>query len=214
MPAPDASQLSEDHLGYVRRLLDGARDPDAAEEFLYAIRTEGKPGFWELLGFRVSGLSWALVGAAHFHAQSDDPLVFARRSLGHFLSSPPQVVGIDRASYPADLVELRVSRAGESLPDLLGRLRYGRPTASVYLDAGLVDLAFDFRPRAGAFVVLTGVQQLLPDRALRLPTIVVHRTFLTIIAEAPAEGDDSALPVPLSPDTANPFHLLDPRLGT
>lgn len=256
MPLSDATNASDDHLAYVRRLLDGAREPGAGGEFLYATRTEGKGGFWELLGFRVVGLSRALVGAAHFQSQSDDPLLFARRSLGHFLSSPPKVVAIARATYPAELVELRVPRAGETLPDLLGRLRRGDRTASAYLDADLVELAFDFRPenpslqrprdggaaaprllfrtreghvlagraanlsarlhRGGAFLVLTGVEQLLPERSLRLPTIVVHRSFLTLVAEVPDEASDPsrALPAALSPETATPFHLLDPRLDT
>lgn len=255
MPPSDATPAPDGQLDYIRRLLRGARDPGAADEFLYATRTEGKAGFWELLGFRVAGLSRALVGAAHFQAQSDDPLVFARRSLGHFLSSPPQAVAIDRATYPADLVEVRVPRAEESLPDLLGRLRHGQPTVDLYLDAGLVEVAYDFRPqnpslqrprsaasaqrllfrtreghvlsgeaanlsarlrRGGAFLVLTGAEQILPDRTLRLPTIVVHRDFLTMVAEVPDGGSDpaAALPAPLAPETANPFHLLDPRLST
>ena len=240
-------------LSYLERLLEAVRSPVPGGEFLYATRTEGKPGFWELLGFRVVGMSHGILGAVHFQAQSDDPLLFARRSLGHFLSSPPQALSLDRAHYPADLVELRVPREGESVPDLLGRLKRGEPTGGLYIDAGLVELAFDFRPenpslqrpkgapgpgqrllfrtreghvitgltsnlstklrREGSFIVLTGVRQLLTGRTLALPTLVVHRSFLTMLAEYPEGGiGPGSLPAPFSPAVSNPFHLLDPRL--
>lgn len=241
------------HLDYLDRLLRAARDPAAGGEFLYATRTEGQSGFWELVGFRVAGLSRALLGAVRFQSQSEDPLLFARRSLGHFLSSPPQALGLDQATYPADLIELRVPREGEPVPELLGRLKRGERTAALYLDAALIELAFDFRPenpslqrprggagptrrlvfrsreghvlsgeaanltarlrRAGAFLVLTGVEQALEGRTLALPTLVVHRSFLTMLADCSEGGVGSgSLPAAFSAATANPFHLLDPRL--
>ncbi|HLE85201.1 MAG TPA: hypothetical protein VJG13_12750 [Thermoanaerobaculia bacterium] len=241
------------HLRYLERLLRAAGNPAAGGEFLYVTRTEGKPGFWELLGLRMAGMSHALLGAVHFQAQSEDPMRFARRSIGHFLSSPPQSLSLDRASYPADLVELRVPREGETVPDLLGRLKRDEPTGGLYLDAGRVELAFDFRPenpslqrprggtppgqrllfrtrdghvvtgmtsnlsaklrRAESFIALTGVRQLLAGRSLALPTLVIHRSFLTMLADYPEGGiGPGTLPDAFSPATANPFHLLDPRL--
>jgi hypothetical protein len=198
-------------------------------------------------------MSHAVLGAVRFKAQSDDPLVFARRALGHFLSSPPQALSLDRTEYPADLIELRVPLEGESVPDLLGRLKKGEPTPSLYLDAGLVELAFDFRPenpslerpktgpglatrllfrtrdghvvtgmtmnlsaklhRSGSFIALTGVRQLLCGRTLALPTLVLHRSFLTMLADYPEGGiGPGSLPAAFSPTALNPFHLLDPRL--
>lgn len=248
MSAPDDLQLA-----YLERLLGAARSPASGGEFLYATRAEGKPGFWELLGFRIAGMSHALLGAVHFQSQSDDPLLFARRSLGHFLSSPPQALSLDRSHYPADLIEMRVPREGESVPDLLARLKRGEPTGSLYVDAGLIELAFDFRPqnpslqrpkgaagpgqrmlfrtrdghvitgltvnltaklrRAEAFIALTGVRQLLSARSLDLPTLVVHREFLTMLADYPEGGiGPGTLPAAFSPEVSNPFHLLDPRL--
>lgn len=257
MSAPDGSPAAHEdaHLAYLERLLGAAGTPAARGEFLYVTRTAGRPGFWELVGFRVAGLSRALVGAVHFQSQTDDPLVFARRSLGHFLAAPPQAIGLDRAAYPADLIELRVPREGESVPDLLGRLKRGEPTGRLYTDVDRLEVAFDFRSanpslqrppgearegqrllfrtreghvlsgvssnlsaklrRAGGFLALTGVEQLLPERVLALPTLVVHRDFLTMVAEPPEGGlDGGRLPEALSPRTANPFHLLDPRLDT
>lgn len=247
--APDDRQLA-----YLKRLLDDDRAPESGGEFLYITRTEGKPGFWELLGFRVVGLPRSLLGAVHFQAQSDDPLRFARRSLGHFLSAPPQAIGLDRESYPADLIALRAPFGGESLPDLLGQLKRGETAANLFLDADHVEIAFDFRRsnpslqrppgeqartrrlvfrtreghvllgstlnlgaklrRAGAFLAVTGVRQYLPGRVLDLPTLVVHRDFLAMMADAP-EGDfePTDLPGAFSPEMANPCHLLDPRLG-
>lgn len=241
------------HLPYLERLLEAARSPAPGGEFLYATRTERKPGFWELLGFRVVGMSHAILGAVHFQAQSEDPLLFARRSIGHFLSAPHQAMSLDRAHYPADLIELRVPREGESVPDLLGRLKRGEATGRLFLDAGLVELAFDFRPenpslqrpkgaagpgqrllfrtrdghvitgltanlsaklrRAESFLALTGVRQLLFGRSLALPTLVVHREFLTMLADYPEGGiGPGTLPAPFLPEVSNPFHLLDPRL--
>lgn len=262
MESPGAGVSSDTHLAYLRRLLDGVASAVPGGEFLYVTRTEGKAGVWELLGFRVAGLSRSLLGAVHFQSQSDDPLVFARRSIGHFLSAPPKTLALDRESYPADLIELRVPLAGESVPDLLGRLKRGERVAHLYLDAAKVELAFDFRPanpslqrnprsetrtrrllfrsreghvltgstlnlgaklrRGGAFLALTDVRQHRPDRQLELPTLVVHRDFLTMMAECgggdPASGDDgvaaAGAPGAFSPENANPFHLLDPRLDT
>lgn len=258
-PAMDSPRPGDDdaHVAYLRRLLEGVTSSEPGGEFLYATRTEGKAGFWELLGFRVGGLGRTLLGAVRFQAQSDDPLVFARRSIGHFLSAPPQNLGLDRESYPADLIELRVPLEGESVPDLLGRLKRGEATSTLYLDASHVDLAFDFRPgnpslqrnpqanvqtrrlvfrsreghvvagatlnlgaklrRSGAFLALTDVRQILPHRLLALPTLVVHRSFLAMMAEpggSDAAGAPAALPEALSAAMANPFHLLDPRLDT
>lgn len=257
-----STDAGDRHLAYLRQLLDGAASAVPGGEFLYVTRTEGQPGFWELLGFRVVGLSRTLLGAVHFQSQSEDPLVFARRSIGHFLTAPPKTLAIDRESYPADLLELRVPHEGESVPDLLGRLKRGERVARLYLDAARVELAFDFRPanpslqrnprsetrtrrllfrsrdghvltgstlnlgaklrRAGAFLALTDVRQHLPDRRLELPTLVVHRDFLTMMAE-PADGDPASeddggaaagRPEAFAPENANPFHLLDPRLDT
>lgn len=253
-PAPPPATADDGHLAYLERLLEAARAPGSSGEFLYVTRTEGQPGFWELLGFRVTGMSRALLGAVHFQPQTDDPLLFARRSMAHFLSSPPQTLGIDRATYPADLLDLRVPQAGQTVPDLLGRLKRGEPAATVYLDAAHVEIACDFRPenpslmreqkgeagkrllfrsreghvlsgvtanlstrlrRAGAFIALTEVEQVLDGRTLALPTLLVHREFLTMLADAPAAGiAPGAVPAAFSPATANPFHLLDPRLDT
>lgn len=253
-PPPPPAAPAGDQVAYLERLLQAARDPDSGGEFLYLTRTEGEPGFWELLGFRVTGMSRALLGAVHFQPQTGDPLVFARRSLGHFLSSPPETLGIDRSTYPADLLDLRVPREGESLPDFLGRLKRGEPTGTLYLDADLVETACDFRPenpslmrdrrvaagkrllfrsreghvlsglaanltsrlrRTGAFLALTEVEQVLDGRTLALPTLLVHREFLSMLTDVPEAGIvPGSLPEAFSPATANPFHLLDPRLDT
>lgn len=255
MESPPAGGAGDTHLDYLRRLLAGAGEAPGGE-FRFLTRAEGIPGFWELIGFRVNGLSRALLGAVHFQAQSDDPFQFARRSLGHFLSSPPQNLGVDRDSYPADLIELRVPPEGEDLPDLLGRLRRGDATASLYLDAAHLEIAFDFRRanpsiqrlpgeqsrsrrllfrsreghvlvgntlnlgaklrRTGSFLALTAVRQHLPARTLELPTLVVHRDFLTMIAETAGADPEGSMSLPgaFSPQMANPFHLLDPRLDT
>lgn len=254
-PSPPRSAPDDGQLAYLERLLQAARDPASGGEFLYVTRTEGKPGFWELLGFRVTGMSRVLLAAVHFPDQGGDPLHFARRSLVHFLSSPPQTLGIDRTTYPADVLELRLPREGETVPDLLGRLKRGEPTAAVYLDADLVEIACDFRPenpslmrapdgggvgkrllfrtreghvlsgvaanlssrlrRGGAFFALTGVEQVLDGRTLALPTLLVHREFLAMLTDFPEAGiAPGSVPAAFSPATANPFHLLDPRLGT
>jgi hypothetical protein len=255
MERPRAGTDEDRHVAYLRQLLEAARSPGSGGEFLYVTRTEGQPGFWELVGFRATGLTRSLLGAIHFQAQSDDPLLFARRSFGHYLSAPPQEVGLDRETFPAALIPLRAPFPDESVPDLLGRLKRGEPTAPLYLDAAHVEVAFDFRPanpslqrspgeaarsrrlafrsreghvitgttlnlgarlrRASAFLALTGVRQHLPGRALELPTLVVHRSFLTMMSES-AEGelDFASLPHAFSPDSANPLHLLDPRLDT
>lgn len=254
-PPPPPAAADQAHLAYLERLLEAAATPGSGGEFLYVTRTKGKPGFWELLGFRVTGLSRVLLGAVGFQPQSEDPLLFARRSLGHFLSSPPQAIGIDRATYPADLLDLRVPLEGETVPDLLGRLKRGEPTGTLYVDTDHVEIAFDFRPenpslmrarqgvgagkrllfrsreghvlsgvaanlsarlrRAGAFIALTEVEQVLDGRTLRLPTLLVHREFLSMVADFPDGGiAPGSLPEAFSPATANPFHVLDPRLDT
>lgn len=253
---PRASGEPDDpHLGYLRRLLTSAATPEGGGEFLYLTRAEGKAGFWELVGFRATGLSRAVLGAVHFQAQTDAPGVFARRSLGHYLSSPPQEIGLDRETYPAGLIPLRMPVAEESVPDLLGRLKRGESAAPHFVDADHVEVAFDFRPanpslqrpaaerapsrrllfrtrdghvlvgstqnlgaklrRPSPFLALTGVRQLVSGRALDLPTLVVHRGFLTMMCDAAEEDFNPAVvPAAFSPATANRFHLLDPRLDT
>jgi len=255
MDARTADEPEDRHLAYLRRLLESASSPGGGAEFLYLTRTEGKPGMWELVGFRTVGLSRAVIGAIHFQSQTEAHAVFARRSLGHYLSAPPQEIGFDRETYPPGLIPVRSPSAGESIPDLLGRLKRGEPTAPLFVDADHVEVAFDFRPanpslqrpageqararrlvfrtrdghvltgttqnlgaklrRASVFLALTEVRQHLPGHVLDLPTLVVNRGFLTMMSEL-SEGDLDAgsLPAAFSAETANPFHLLDPRLGT
>ena len=146
-PSPGA----DPHLAYLDRLLAGTGPaPDGgggagSADFLYLIRPEESSGFWELIGFRIAGFSRALVGAVQFADQSREPGRYARRSLGHYLSSPPQNIGLDRSTYPADLIELRVPRKGETIPDLLGQLKRGESTGTLYVDADMVEIAWDFR---------------------------------------------------------------------
>lgn len=144
-PVEDPEVGEGQRLGYLTRLLEGTADPAGPGEFLYLARGADEAYFWELVGFRVVGLSRALLGAVHFQAQTRERSTFARRPLGHFLSSPPQNIALDRANYPADLIEVRVPRQGESLPDLLGRLKRDEPTGTLYLDAEMIEVAFDFR---------------------------------------------------------------------
>lgn len=141
--SPDTGEAQR--LSYLKRLLEGTADPAGPGEFLYLARGTTEGFFWELVGLRVKGLTRALVGAVHFQSQTRERSTFARRPLGHFLSSPPQNIALDRASYPADLIEVRVPCRGESLPDLLGRLKQGEPTGTLYLDAEMIEAAFDFR---------------------------------------------------------------------
>ncbi len=244
----------DSQLDYLERLLSPADDSTGPAEFLYIVPLEGEPAFWELVGLRVEGLSRALLGAVRFQAQTRDRSRFARRSLASYLSSPPRSIGIDHSTYPADLVELRVPREGETFPDLLARLKSGQRTGSVHVDADLVELAWDFRPenpsterpkrgqspgeclllrsREGHvlvgestnlttklrssrhFIALTGVAQWLPDRRFSLPTLVIHRRFLTMVSNLSDDRDSDAgkLPAPFARETLNPFHLLDPRL--
>lgn len=250
----EPAATNDGHLSYLERLLDGAVRRESASEFLYITRTEGRPGFWELLAFKIPGLERAVVGAVHFQSQSDDPLAFARRSLAHFLTSPPQPISLVRSSYPADVIEVRVPREGETLPDLVGALKRGEETACFYLDSELIEAAADFRAdnpslqrpinergssqrllfrtasghvlratatnfaqklrRAGNFVTLTGVEQLGAGGGwIRLPTLVVRRSFLTGFTEPPAD-DDPRLPASFSPAIATTGHLLDVRLGS
>lgn len=244
----------DSHLAYLERLLDGAVRRESAGEFLYITRTEGRPGFWELLAFKVPGLERAIVGAVRFQPQSDDPIAFARRSLAHYLTTPPQPISVVKASYPADVIELRVPREDETLPDLVGALKRGEETACFYLDTELIEVAADFRAenpslqrpvhetgssqrlvfrtasghvlratatnlaqklrRAGPFVTLTGVEQLGAGGGwIRLPTLVVRRTFLVGFTDPPEDGDPR-LPAPFSPAIATTGHLLDVRLAT
>ncbi len=248
---PPATQDS--HLAYLERLLDGAVRRASAGEFLYITRTEGRPGFWELLAFKIPGLERAVVGAVHFQSQSDDPIAFARRSLAHFLTTPPQPISVVRSSYPPDVIEVRVPREGETLPDLVGALKRGDETAYFYLDSELIEAAADFRAenpslqrptnetgssqrlvfrtssghvlranatnfamklrRAGGFVTLTGVEQLAAGGDwVRLPTLVVRRSFLVGFTDPPADGDPR-LPASFSAAIATTGHLLDVRLG-
>lgn len=137
----------ETHLSYVQRLLDGALGAGGVGEFSYITRTEGKPGFWELVALRVPGIGRAVVGALHFLSQSDDPLAFARRSLAHYLTSPPQPITTEGSSYPAEVLDLRVPREGQSLPDLLGALKRGEATLSFRVPKERVEAAADFRSK-------------------------------------------------------------------
>jgi hypothetical protein len=137
----------ETQLSYVERLLGGALGSDGNSEFSYITRTEGKPGFWELVAFRVPGLGRAAVGALHFLSQSEDPLAFARRSLAHYLTSPPQPIVTEGSAYPAEVLDLRVPREDQSLPDLLGALKRGEATLSFRLPKERVEAAVDFRSK-------------------------------------------------------------------
>lgn len=157
---------NDGHLAYLRQLLEARLAEGAAGEgdgpdlgpgeFLYLVRNDDGSGFWELVGVRVPGYDRAILGTIYFRTQSTDSWQNARRSLASFLTAPPNTLAMDRATFPAKLIEMNVPAAGEDVPDLLRRMKAGEGGQPLFIDAAVVQLAFDFRPgnpsidRAGA----------------------------------------------------------------
>ncbi len=101
--------------------------------------------FWEIVGFRLSGHPFPVVGAARFRRHDYPGVGDARESLAAFLSSPPRPPRSDESASPPGTISLLLPRATETIPAFLRGLRAGRSVARVHLDPELIEVAFDFR---------------------------------------------------------------------
>ena len=146
-----SATLGDLHLRYVEALLEevkrrrteDTRDSTSSEWFL--VRDEGD-SFWELVAIQLRGFPSVLLGAAKFQRQSaPGALEYARRPLAYYLSAPPKELGIDRTARPARTLEIMLPETGEAISDFQARLRAGGAGRTLYIDAELIDFAFDFR---------------------------------------------------------------------
>jgi len=138
------SQLHTDHLrAHVARVGEGCvavGDPEGV--FLGA---EDGEFFQELVGFRLAGMSSAILAALRFQSHGLPGVPYARESLASYLTRPPRAPLSGPFAAPAGRVGALMPRAYESMPDFLRGLRAGRDVPSIVLDPGQIQLAFDFR---------------------------------------------------------------------
>jgi hypothetical protein len=144
-PPPGGRHLA--HVATLLRVLAQHREQGAAalpgSPSLFLVREEGD-AFWELVGLRVRGLPHLLVAALRFARQANAG-PHARRSLCHYLCSPPKDLGLSRIARPSHLVEFLMPSADETIPEFQARMQARETPRSMFLDVDSVDYAFDFR---------------------------------------------------------------------
>jgi hypothetical protein len=101
--------------------------------------------FWELIGVRVRGHAAIIIGAIRFPRQPSVTEEFARRSLVHYLCSPPKELGMSGVARPARMVQIALPEVDESIPDFLSRFQQGETVRNFFVDVKQIDFAFDFR---------------------------------------------------------------------
>lgn len=138
------------HVGLLLRLLSVQHErretygtPPTPPE-LYLVRDEGAT-FWELIGFRIRGHAATLLGALRFKRQEPSFGRYARQPLGFYLSAPPKELGVSKTARPANMLEMLLPNADEDIPAFQRRLRSGEAAQVLYVDAELIEYAFDFR---------------------------------------------------------------------
>jgi hypothetical protein len=111
---------------------------------LYLVRDEGLY-FWELIGFRPRGHEATLFGAVRFKRQPGSTVPFARRSLIHYLSTPPKEIAVAKAVRAPGMLKVLLPATTEDLPSFRERIRAGDRARALYLDSDILEFAFDFR---------------------------------------------------------------------
>jgi len=132
--------------GYTVRALvrDRDRAGEAIDQAFFLLRDE-KDSFWELVGFRIKGCRATLLGAFRFRRQNNDSSSYARRPLSYFLSQPPRDIGVGATARPAWLIEVLLPQPGEAVAAFRDRVGENRDVQIAFLDANLMEFAFDFR---------------------------------------------------------------------
>ncbi|CAN5727402.1 hypothetical protein BH23GEM8_BH23GEM8_07860 [soil metagenome] len=118
--------------------------------------------FWELVGFRLQGCHATLLGAFRFRRQPADSNPYARRPLSYFLSQPPKDIGVSAGARPAWLIEVLLPQPGEDIPAFRQRVREDRAVQIAFMDANLLEFAFDFRVQNPSAERERGAQSSLP----------------------------------------------------
>jgi hypothetical protein len=141
------------HLSHVANLLRHiqsvrGRNGDAASSAsppdLFLARDD-TTHFWELVGFRTRGHAAIIVGAVRFPRQPSKTEPYARRSLVHYLCSPPKELGTGGVARPAGMIEVALPEVDERIPDFLVRFHDQPGSRSFFIDAEHLEFAFDFR---------------------------------------------------------------------
>jgi hypothetical protein len=111
---------------------------------MFLLRDDQKT-FWELVGFRLKGCRATLLGAFRFQRQPSASNPHARRPLTYFLSQPPKDIGVSATARPAWLIEVLLPQPGETVAAFRERVREDRSVQIAFVDANLLEFAFDFR---------------------------------------------------------------------
>jgi hypothetical protein len=71
--------------------------------------------------------------------------LYARRPLSFFLSQPPKNIGLSATARPAWLIEVLLPQPRETVAVFRERARADRSVQIAFMDANLLEFAFDFR---------------------------------------------------------------------
>jgi hypothetical protein len=155
MPSASLEVVRSAHLSHVATLLrhiqsvrgrngESGQQPGTTPSELFLARDETSH-FWELIGLRARGHAALILGAIRFPRQPSKKEPYARRSLVHYLCSPPKELGTGGIARPAGMVEVALPFVDERIPDFLDRFRDRTRSHTFFMEADHLDFAFDFR---------------------------------------------------------------------
>jgi hypothetical protein len=136
---PHAAHLKE-HFERLQHGVTGLADPSD----VYLGHEQGE-GFWELLGFRLTGNSATVLGAVRFQRHDLPGHTHARESVGAYLTWPPTPAATDAHAPPPGHLAVLLPRFHNAPGAFLGRLREGKVPVPVHLATDTIEAAFDFR---------------------------------------------------------------------
>lgn len=162
----DREVLAAKYMEHVRGLLKHLRTDETHGEDVVPLPPEAYIGngddaaFWELIGFRIWGHPYLLLGAARFTRHDDAMVDYGRESLPYYLTAPD---GTHRNGHPS--LEVIFPAPDEPVPVFLEALRAGEERAIVQVDPARVQFAFDFRT-----VNPSSLSKIRPDHTHPRPT--------------------------------------------
>lgn len=118
--------------------------PTSVPEDLYLVDADDST-ILEIVGLRLRGHPLALLGAVRFPRHRNAPTLYGRPSLADFFTKPTVQAGVAEAASPQGAIELFLPQMGETIPEMVERLRRHPPGPGVQVDVALVELAFDLR---------------------------------------------------------------------
>lgn len=142
----DAVRRDVSHVRKFVRILEDAEleDREEAARRLFFFQQDDQ-FVTEVLGFRMIGHPWAVLGAFRLPRHKKAKAQHGRATLAEFLTNPPRPVAVSGPTHPPGLLLADLPRTSESFDEFRNRVVTNSGRNPFLVDPKLIEFAFDFR---------------------------------------------------------------------